>query len=174
MRWPPVRPHAPGRGTVPTRGGARDTGTPRQRTRRFTRRTHGVAKANDGVRAPTGVGVCPLRVTAQTLASTGTNAGADPWRWSAAAVAPRHPSAGRGSASAGLDDGGGARVSGPIAFLDPLRTIDPLFPAWHGVHHSNCGTLPYPAITGHSPQLRPTKLPPFMPWTSWRRCSETV
>jgi len=30
----------------------------------------------------------------------------------------------------------------PIEFLDQLRTIEPLFPEWNVVHHSNGGTLP--------------------------------
>ena len=88
-----------------------------------------------------GLGVCPLRVTAQALASTGTNTGADPWRWSAASVAPRHPSAGSGPDRAGLDDGGGARVSGARSVPGPT-----------GYHRPSVASMAWSA----SQQLRDT------------------
>ena len=58
------------------------------------------------------VSVLPFRVTAQELARTVTNAGADPWSRIAAYVATRNPSDGRGPDRSCLDDGGVARVSG--------------------------------------------------------------
>ena len=58
------------------------------------------------------LGVLPFRVTAQELASTVTNAGADLWSWVAASVATRDPSDGSGPDRSCLDDGGVARVSG--------------------------------------------------------------
>src|SRR5215831_6771262 len=58
------------------------------------------------------IGVLPSGATAPGLARAVTNAGADPWSWLTASMAPCDPSDGSGSDRSCLDDGGVTRVSG--------------------------------------------------------------
>src|SRR5262249_12478879 len=52
------------------------------------------------------IGVLPSGATAPGLARAVTNAGADPWSWLTASMAPRDPSDGSGLDRSCLDDGG--------------------------------------------------------------------
>src|SRR4029453_10733775 len=58
------------------------------------------------------IGVLPFGAPAPGLARAVTNAGADPWSWLTASMAPRDPSDGSGLDRSCLDDGGVTRVSG--------------------------------------------------------------
>ena len=125
-RWPPVWPMRLAAGPFPP---VRAHGTPGH---------HGRGRgASPGARPGS---PRPLRGTAQALASTGANFGADPWTRGAGAPrrwCPVPPALAAGRPALVGTTAAGRAYRGPVAFLDPLRTLDPLLPAWHGGHHSN-------------------------------------